>query len=151
MKKIMAILALVIICQAGYSQKNVNDLFKEFSKMNNVTTISMGQITMKFASLFSDTMGVDGIEVYSLEDCTNDVKEKLSKAVSQLKDNKFETMVNANENGQRTKVLVRIENEMIREMVIVTTGNDAALVRIKGKIKPSDIERMVNKHGKGES
>ena len=53
MKKIMAILALVIICQAGYSQKNVNDLFKEFSKMNNVTTISMGQITMKFASLFS--------------------------------------------------------------------------------------------------
>jgi hypothetical protein len=75
MKKIMAILALVIICQAGYSQKNVNDLFKEFSKMNNVTTISMGQITMKFASLFSDTMGVDGIEVYSLEDCTNDVKE----------------------------------------------------------------------------
>ncbi len=32
MKKIMAILALIIICQAGYSQKNVNDLFKEFSK-----------------------------------------------------------------------------------------------------------------------
>ena len=57
MKKIMAILALVIICQAGYSQKNVNDLFKEFSKTNNVTTINMGQITMKFASLFRTRWG----------------------------------------------------------------------------------------------
>jgi hypothetical protein len=60
-------------------------------------------------------------------------------------------MINSNENGERTKVLVRIENDMIREMVIVTSGSDAALVRIKGKIKPSYIDRMVNKHGKGES
>ena len=151
MKKIVAILALIIISQAGYSQKNVNDIFKEFSKMENVTSINMGQISMKFAGLFTDTMGVDGIEVYSLEDCSNNVKEKLNKAINKLKDYKFETMINSNENGERTKVLVRIENDMIREMVIVTSGSEAALVRIKGKIKPSDIDRMVNKHGKGES
>ena len=107
--------------------------------MENVTSINMGQISMKFAGLFTDTMGVDGIEVYSLEDCSSDVKEKLSKAINKLKDYKFETMINSNENGERTKVLVRIENDMIREMVIVTSGSDAALVRIKGKIKPSDI------------
>ncbi len=41
MKKIVAILALIIISQAGYSQKNVNDIFKEFSKMENVTSIAV--------------------------------------------------------------------------------------------------------------
>ena len=37
--------------------------------------------------------------------------------------------------------MVRIEKDMIREMVVLTTGNSNALVRIKGKIKPSDIEK----------
>lgn len=150
MKKIMAILALVIISQSGYSQKNVSDIFNEFSKMENVTSINMGKITMKFTNLFTETMGVDGIEVFSFENCSADIKERLNKAVSQLKDGKYETMINANENGNRTKVLVKIENDMIREMIVVTTGNDPALIRIKGKIKPSDIDRMVNKYGKGE-
>ena len=33
---------------------------------------------------------------------------------------------------------------MIRELVIFTTGSDNALIRIKGKISPSDLDRVIN-------
>jgi len=150
MKKYITLFGLIVISQLAYSQKSVNDIFKEFSKMENVTTVTMGKFMMTFASLFTDTMGVDGIEVYAFDNCPEHVRDKLAKAVGKLKDNKYELMVNANENGDRTKVLIKIEEDMIRELVVVTTGSDSALVRIKGKIKPSDIERVVNKHSKSE-
>ncbi len=40
---------------------------------------------------------------------------------------------------------------MIRELVIFTTGNDHALIRIKGKISPSDLDRVINEHKTGKS
>ena len=71
-------------------------------------------------------------------------------AIKKLKDPNYETMVNANEEGNRTKVMVRIDKDIIRELVILTTdGGDDALIRIKGKIKPSDIEKVINDHKDG--
>jgi predicted HAD superfamily phosphohydrolase YqeG len=46
------------------------------------------------------------------------VKERFSEAIKSLKDPLFETMINSNENGER----------------------------IKGKIKKSDIEKIVTEH-----
>jgi len=148
MKRYFTILALMVICLPGYSQKNVNQLFKEFSKMENVTHINMGKITMKFASVFTDTFGVDGIQVYAFDECGDEVKGRLLKAVSQLKDASYETMVSANESGSKTRVLVKIEDEMISELVIITVGDSNALVRIKGKVKPEDVDRLVNQNKK---
>lgn len=59
------------------------------------------------------------------------------------------TKVTSNEKDSRTKVMIRIDKEMIRELVVLTTGKDNALIRIKGKIKPSDIEKVVKNHGNG--
>lgn len=146
MKRYFVILALILICQAGNSQ-TMNQLFNEFSNIEQINHVKIGNITMKLASVFTETMGVDGIEVLEFGECGNDVKERFAKAIKELKDPDFETMVTSNEKGSRTKVLVRIEKEMIREMVVLTTGSSNALVRIKGKIKPSDIEKVMNDHG----
>ncbi len=147
-KKYMAILAMIVVCQAAFGQKNVNQLFKEFSGMKNTSSVNIGKITMSFASLFTETMGVDGIEILSFDECTQDVKDKLLAAVKNLKDPAYETMVSTNEDNERVRVLVKINDDMIREMVVVTTGNSNALVRIKGKIKPEDIQKVVDQHSK---
>lgn len=147
MKRYFVILVLILISQAGNSQ-TMNDLFKEFSKMEQINHVKLGNITMKLASVFTETMGVNGIEVIEFSDCTSAVKERFVKAIKELKDPDFETMVTSNEKGSRTKVMVRIEKEMIRELVVLTTGNSNALVRIKGSIKPSDIDKVINDHGK---
>ena len=149
MKKYIAILILILFCQAGYSQ-SMDKLFNDFAKQDNVTRVTVGPFLMKISSMFTETMGVSSIEVLPFDECGSTVKENLRTAIKQLKDPNFETMVTSNEGGSRTKVMVRIDKEMIRELVILTTdGGDDALIRIKGKIKPSDIERVVNDHKNG--
>lgn len=144
----MAILVMMLLCQAVYSQ-NIDKLFNEFSGKENVTRISIGKEIMKLSSIFTETMGVEQIEVLAFEECSANVKENLETAIRNLKDSRFETMVTSNENDSRTRILIRIDQEMIRELVVLTTGTSSALVRIKGKIKPSDIEKVVKEHRNG--
>ena len=144
--KLIILVVLVFVCRIGFGQGSVNQLFNEFSKCENTTKVNIGKITMAFASLFENTMGVDGIEVIAFDDCNNDLRERFKEAVRSLKDSSFETLVNASENGARTKIMIRIKDDMIRELVVLTSGNDPAMVRIKGKIKKSDIEKLVNDH-----
>lgn len=142
MKKYIAILILILSCQAGYSQ-SMDKLFNDFANQKNVTRVTIGPFLMKISSLFTETMGVKSIEVLSFEECGSTVKNDLRTAIKKLKDPNYETMVNSNEGGSRTKVMVRIDKDIIRELVILTTdGGDDALIRIKGKIKPSDIEKV---------
>lgn len=150
MKKYIVTAMLLLICQFGFSQKySVNQLFKEFGKVKQSEKVKMGKLIMGFAGLFTDTMGVDGIEVYDFDSCSREIKERLANAVKGLNDSAYETMISSNEDGERTKILVKIEKDMIRELVIIVTGDSNALVRIKGEINPSDIEQVTQKHGKG--
>jgi len=150
-KKILFILlALFIVSPVIHSQKTVDQLFKEFSKERGVEKVGIGKFTMKLAGLFTNVMGVEGIEVVSLEDCEQSVKERLDKSITSLKDDNYETMVSVNEENERTKILVKLKDETIREIVVLTASEDAALVRIKGKIKPSDFETVVDKNKSGK-
>lgn len=149
MKQCIAILLLLLTCQGGRAQ-SVNQLFDDFSNQEHVTHVKFGPFLMKLSSLFTETMGVKSIEVLAFDECDRTVREKLYDAIRNLKDPDFETMVTSNEEGSRTKIMVRIDKEMIRELLILTAEEtDGALVRIKGKIKPSDIQRVINDHQDG--
>ena len=145
-QKMFALLALMLIGQTMYGQQNVDRLFKDFAKEKGVVHVGIGKFAMSLASLFTDVMGVSGVEVYSFEECNQSVKDKLHNAIASLKDANYETLVSVNETTERTKVLVKIEGESIRELIVATSGSEPALVRIKGKIKPSDIENVINKN-----
>ncbi|MDR1202860.1 MAG: DUF4252 domain-containing protein [Tannerellaceae bacterium] len=145
-KKIIGIVIIAFICQGGYGQKNINQVFNEFSGHANANKVSIGGITMKIAGLFKDTMGIENIDILNFDNCDNNTKERFSEAIRNLKDPLFETMINANENGKHVKVMIRIKDEIIHELVVLTSGNDLAMIRIKGKIKKSDIEKIVNEH-----
>ena len=149
MKRLLALLAILLISQVGYGQQKMDQLFNAFRGESDVTSVNIGNITMKLASLFTETMGVNGIEILEFDNCAQEVKDRLSTAIRNLRDSDYETMVTANERDSRTKVLVKIKEDMIRELVIFTTGSDNALIRIKGKISPSDLDRVINEHKTG--
>ena len=145
-KIVFIVLAFVCFSSAMHSQQSVDRIFTEFAKEKGVVRIGLGKFTMTLASLFTNVMGVDGIEVLSFDECNPLVKERLNTAIASLKDNSYETMVSVNEETERTKILVKTDGNSIRELIVMTSGNDPALVRIKGKIKPSDIENVINKN-----
>ena len=149
-KLLFVLLALFLIHPVMHSQKNVDQIFKDFSKEKGVVHVGVGKFAMKLASLFTDVMGVTGVEVFSFDECEPSVKDRLSRAIASMKDENYETLVSVNEGNDRTKILVKLKDESIREIIIMTSGDGLALVRIKGNIKPSDIEKIVkeNKPGK---
>ena len=153
MKRIIFIALLAVFISQGCFSKEysgqietggkntVEQIFNSFSKEKNTTRVSVGGFTMSLARLFTDTKGVSGVEVYAFEDCENSVKERFNEAIKNVKDSSYETLVSTNEKGERVKVLVKIKDDYINEIVVLAGGNDPALVRIKGKIKPDEIGR----------
>ena len=125
-------------------QRNTVDvLFKNFSKEKNVTHVKIGGLIMTFVRAFTDTKGVAGVEVFSFEDCDGKVKEKLNAAIKNLKDSTYETLISTTQDGENTKILVKVKGDFINEIVVIAGGDEPAFVRIKGKIKPDDIQDVV--------
>ncbi|MDR1919555.1 MAG: DUF4252 domain-containing protein [Tannerellaceae bacterium] len=146
--KLTLLVIFFIACQAGYGQKNVNQLFKEFSSLKNVNKADIGSLSLKLAGIFTDTFGVESIEVLEFGSCSEEVKKDFAQAVKSLKDAAFETVVNSSKEGERAKILLRIQDDVIRELVVLSSGNSPAMVRIKGNIKKSDVEKVINEHAK---
>jgi hypothetical protein len=128
-----------------YSQKSVNRLFDEYVGAKDASKVRIGKAAMKISSLFTDTYGAEVIEVISLDEAADDVKQRFANAVKALKDADYETLVTSNADGNSIKIMLRIEKDVIRELVVLSAGKDAALIRIKGKIQKSDIAKIINK------
>jgi hypothetical protein len=156
-KGIFVVLLTAGICQGCFSKKinqpietdknvSIEQLFTDFGKEKNTVHVKIGGFTMAFTRVFTKTKGVSGVEVYSLDECSREVKDKFNTAIKNLKDEAYETLVSTIENGERTKVLLKIKDDFISEIVVVAGGNDPALVRIKGKIKPDDVKNVIKNH-----
>ena len=124
-------------------QNTVEELFAKFTKEKNITHVKIGGIIMKFANAFTDTKGVTGVEVFAFDECDRQVKDNLNAAIKKLKDSAYETLVSTTQDGEHTKVLVKIKEDFISEIIVITGGDDPAFVRIKGKIKPDDFQSVV--------
>lgn len=147
MKKYIVVLLLILTCQVAGSQ-TIDKLFKEFSKMKHteqtqIKGAQIGSITLKQIKASTQNMGVNNIELFNFDKCSNKVKESFNKATQELDDPLFETLLTSNEDNNRRKVMIRIKDETIRELVILTTGDNSNLIRIKGDIKLSDIDKML--------
>ena len=103
MRKLMVLWMVACICQLGYGQRNVDQLFKAFRGESDVTSVRIGSFAMRLASLFTDTYGVRGVDVLALDDCDGAVKERFSAAVRDLWDADYETMLTSNEDGERAR------------------------------------------------
>lgn len=145
MKKILVIAIIALIAQLSYGQQKVEQLFNNFRTESDITSVNMDTITTKLA-LFKKSMGVEGIEILRFNDCEQNVKERLDTAIKNLKDPAYETMIKSNKNNSRTRILVKIEENKIRELVILTTGDDYALIRLKGNMDPRHMGEFINDH-----
>lgn len=160
MKKGILILCFTaIVCQYGFSKMciektmspkkySVEQLFNDFSIEKNTVKVKIGGFAMTLARLFTDTKGVSGIEVFSFDECDLKVKEQFNAAIKNIKDDTYDTLISTNENGEQTKVLLKIKDDCIHEIVVIAGGDDPALIKIKGKIKPDDVESVVENNKK---
>lgn len=146
MKKYFLCLSLFLIAQWSLGQ-NVKQLFAEFSKTANAECVNLNNLETSFLKPFVKSNDIPGlknmkaVQVIDLSNCPEEVKQRFAEKVKSLNDKEYETMVSSNENGERVRVLVKIKKEEISELVVITTGDDASLVKIKGSFKQSDLAK----------
>ena len=145
MKKIYILLtAFMLIPMTVYGQQSVSHIFNKYSNARGVESVNVGSFLMFIGGLFEDTKGVTGVEVLNFDSCEQSVKDNVRKAIRSIDEREYEILVSVKEDKEQLKVLSRMKDDYIRELVIVNTGDDPALIRIRGKIKPSDIQELIN-------
>ncbi|MDR1601385.1 MAG: DUF4252 domain-containing protein [Tannerella sp.] len=148
MKKILSGLAAMFLFTLAVNAQTVDQIFSKYAKETGVEYVKIGKVGMIFAGLFGKTMGVDGVDVLNFGHCAPSVKEELNRMIHSFKafeDPDYELLMTANDNGEHVSVLVKTKNDSIRELVVLTTKeNDVTMIRIRGKIRPSDIKQFIN-------
>jgi hypothetical protein len=130
-------------------RNTVEQLFNDFSKEKDVIHLKISGIPMFLAGLFKSTggvKGVKGVELFSFGGCDKKIKKDFNEAIKKLKDNSYDTVITRSEKGKKTKILLKIKDIYVNEIVVMTGGNDPALIRIKGKIKVEDVNDVVEKN-----
>ena len=118
MKKYILALALLFVCHIGFAQ-DLNSLFDEFKKEPNADCISISPFMMAIGKMFMGN-------------------------AQRIKD--YETLVQVNDEGEKVHILAKSKNDVIRELLIVCTGNgDCTLVQLKGKVSKEKIAKLLAK------
>lgn len=146
-KRFLIICTCSLLALTLYSQTSVNELYQSFAKESNVDKVNLNEFAMFLMRPFSDTdteSKITSISVLSLEECSPDVKNRFNKSALDFNDDEYELFVSANDENEKVRIFLKFQKEIIREMVILTMGDSPALIQLKGKILPSEIESMSN-------
>lgn len=139
------LLSLTVYCQA---QVSLEHLYNRFAQEKNVEKVKVGGLLMfltkPLVARYTDGLNISSVHVLALDECSHDVKLRFNALAEKLNDDKYEVLLKANEKDEKTRILARFHNDAICELVIVSMGEDPALVHIKGKIKPEAVQKLVN-------
>ena len=145
MKHIFTVLICCIMTMTLHSQKTLNEIYREFSHESNVSKVNLNGVVMFFAKPFMEKQTdskISSIRVMSLEDCSDAVKQRFNHSLLQFDDNHYELFLSSNEDDEKVRLFLKFKNNKIREMVVMTMGENPALVHLKGRINLSDIEDL---------
>ena len=79
-----------------------------------------------------------------MEECSSEVKTNFLKEAKELNLNGYETLVQTKDDGEEVKLLAKMNEESISDLIILITGKDACgLTLQKGEIKKEDINVMM--------
>ena len=149
MKKLIFAIVCVITGITSLSAQTVDDLFKEFKDKQGAECIEIPKAVMFMASgIVKKEKGgdlikkIDHIRILSIENQPSLCQEFSEKAAN-LKKKGYETMVNSNEDNEKTLILVKTKGESISEMVIVDIEpSECTLVQLRGNFSPNDINAL---------
>ena len=87
---------------------------------------------------------INSIRILDLDDCSREVKQRFLTDVQQLGKGGYETLMRVNADGENVKLLLQRDGTDITELLIVNTSDDEAeLIQLKGRIKESEIGRIM--------
>ncbi len=140
MKKLVFIFTLLIGAYYVSYAQTPSDIYSMFSGEKNVVALDISGSFGKMMNLDDEFLkNVESVTVLVLNDCVQSLKDKFSKEVGSLNTDGYETLIRVNRDDKTVKVLAKGNDDVIKEMLVVVSGQENVLVVVKGTMSRSEL------------
>ena len=132
--------------------RNVESLYERYAGKPGAESVSVGRFWINLAKLvvalqeeteMSDdetevalkTLShISSVRVADLSGCSENVLAQFAEDVADCSTDGYELLTQVRDEGDDLRVLVRRDGNVIREMVVISAGDDPAVIQIEGSI-----------------
>lgn len=123
----------------------IDKLSRSITRLPNVEKVTLTPLVLNLIKPFSPEMkGINSMNMLNAEELSTTDYNQLKKLLNQCNDNGYETLVSTNEEDEIARILMKIEKEKIREIIIISLEKDeVSFIRIKGAIDPDQLNAII--------
>lgn len=157
MKKIIPfVIAALFIFASCDTNSGVSEAFLKYSHQKGVTSVAVPGWLIALGAKLGDLSdeekelleSVDKVKVLSVEDDDLNAEINFHKEF-QLKINKngeYEELMTVNGDDESVTIFGKMDDDVIKEMIILVGGDENAMVYVKGEISPELINNAIDKN-----
>lgn len=156
MKRILILFAFSISV-LGSSAQSVEALFRQYKSEKNVEYIHLPRFVMSIVKMLTKTeqrdvkalKAISSIRALSLEECSPIVRQNFQKTLQTFHPSGYAPIIFSKEADETNYIYVKEKKGYIRELLILSADKqDGAIVHIKGRIKPEEVNTVVKQNTK---
>lgn len=156
---IPALLAFCSLTACANYETTDTDILESFRNEPNAEFVHVPKFLLKIGTTFArvnadDTderqalklaSKINSVKVLDLDDCSQNVKARFTEETENLEDKGYESLIRINDDGENVRIFLRRNKDSITELLILdSSDDDLSMVQLKGKIKESEIGRLIN-------
>jgi len=147
MKKLILLVVIAVAATAVYGQKSIDALFDKYAGKDGFTTVTINGNLLKMAGCLGEDEGsmpgnVTEIRILTQEDKDMNVDNFYNMVIKDIDLSLYEEFMNVKESGQQVKMLVRAEGNTFKEFLLISGGEDNALIQIKGSMNLDEAKKF---------
>ena len=130
--------------------QNVESLYERYADKPGAESVSVGQFWINLAKLVvafgqeeTELSDISAVRVADLSGCSEKVLAQFAEDVEKCELGGYVVLTEVHEDGDDARVLVRMEGDLITEMVVISAGEDPAIIQIEGKITEEEAAKYI--------
>lgn len=166
-KHILGSFLMAALLSAGFTANaasadiiKVKEIYSKYSVCRNAESVNVGKFLITLARLvvaFDDDCDssetdmaikvlshMDHIQVLSLDDCSDGIKEDFRRDVMRCDTGGYSVLTSVKDGEDKLDVLVAGDGKKFSELLVLSSGDDPAYIRIRGRMTAEEIRAFLN-------
>jgi len=149
MKKRLLVIVFALCSLSMFGQNTFEEIYCKFANEKGANCVNIGSFVMNLGKICMDEKdaeflkNVDNICVVDVSDCCEDTKNDFRKMANGIQNSGVELIMDVTEDQDHVKIFVKKENDMIKQFIVYSMGEDTCLINIGGNIKMDDVQKLV--------
>jgi len=158
MKRMLMLIAAVAIAAAVSGQRtSLDDFFSKYSNRDGYTSVVINGSLLNFLGESGDEDRA-GNPLRKITSIRLIVREKdkfptgedlLAEIRGVIRRGRYDELMTVRDDGADLRFMVRMDREMIRELLLVIDGKDQAVIQIEGNLTRDEAEELFRSNGEG--